>query len=90
VGGVRTKAKRDAIEPDVIAALAQVGVTCEIISSPGAPDLACHQDGMGMMIKMLELKSDAGRLTRRQKAWRLPRYLVRNVTEALAVFGVRS
>lgn len=87
---MRTKAKRDAIEPDVIRALAGIGVMCEPISSPGAPDLACHRDDMGMGIVMLECKSgDGGRLTRRQKAWKLPRYVVRSVAEALAVFGVR-
>jgi hypothetical protein len=87
---MRTRAKRDAIEPDVIKALAQIGVTCEIISSPGAPDLACHRDDMGMMIAMVECKSDGGRLTRRQKAWKLPRHVVRSVAEALAIFRVRS
>jgi hypothetical protein len=85
---MRTKAKRDAIEPDVMAALERIGVTVERISSPGAPDLACYRADTGIV--MLELKEPKrGRLTREQKAWKLPRHVVRSVDEALAVFGVR-
>lgn len=85
---MRRAARRDAIEPAVIQALEQVGITCVRVSDPGLPDLICAARGE---IRLVELKSGkAGKLTKAQIEMhqRLPICTVRSVGEALALFGV--
>lgn len=85
---MRTVARRDEAEPAIIQALERIGVTVELISSPGAPDLVCYRRDTGVVL--LEVKSGKrGRLTERQKAFAVPYRVVRDQAEALAIWGAR-
>jgi len=102
---MRTKAKRDAIEPDVVAHLEAIGVQVFRLSDPGGPDLLCYDprartlhryareftdDGTWLPIECKSGK--AGRLTEAQtKARRtMPWPVCRSVAEALQLFGVTA
>lgn len=83
---MRTRAKRDWNEADIVAALEAVGVTVERLSSPGAPDLVTYRADRG--IRLLEVKAPRGRKTPAQRSWKIPYTVVRSVADALAVYGV--
>lgn len=81
--------KRDANEPEIIAALQDIGVTVVQLAGNGVPDLLCHSRGIW---SVMEIKSDKGKLKPAQAALyqQAPFPIVRNVAEALALFGVRA
>jgi hypothetical protein len=80
--------RRDALEPCVIEALEEVGVTCLQLHGRGNPDLLTWSRGVWLP---LEVKSGkAGTLTeaQEQSQQKAPYPIVRSVAEALALFGV--
>lgn len=86
----RWNAKRDANEPAIVDALEAIGVTVHRLSHPGLPDLLTFHPREG--IRLVEVKTEQGRLTEAQKKTAcssLPFCIVRNVAEALALFGVQ-
>ena len=82
--------KRDALEPHIVDALEQIGVTVFRISGAGCPDLLCHARGVWLPVEVKSGK--AGRLTPAQENARLRAAypVVRSVADALALFGVRG
>lgn len=92
--------KRDANQRDIKAALESIGVRVwdSADARRGFPDLVCggiHRQTMQSQIILIEVKSENGTLTpdelRFHQEWDgLPVYIVKNETEALALFGVDS
>lgn len=82
--------KRDALEPFVVEALQDIGVTVFRISGAGCPDLLCHARGVWLPVEVKSGK--AGKLTEAQieARQRAPYPVVRSVSEALQLFGVRA
>ena len=69
---MRRSAKRDANEPEIIAALRAVGCLVQPLSAPGVPDLLVWSPWYGLML--LEVKDgskppSARKLTPEQVAW---------------------
>lgn len=92
---MRLKAKRDANEAAIVEALQAHGIGVYRLNDPGAPDLLAWEPGDRFMhgkprAYPLEVKSKTGRLTRAQRAYQGPRWVVRTPAEALAVFGIRE
>lgn len=77
--------KRDANERAIIAALEAIGVRVQRVSERGFPDLVCYsREGL----RLIEVKSNTGKLTLAQQAADWPCVVVRSVAEALALYGV--
>ena len=85
---MRLAAKRDYVEPDIIEALEEIGISVLRLSAPGCPDLLCWHPLEGF--RLLEVKHARGRLTPLQKAFGMPFSVVRSVAEALAIYGVKA
>jgi hypothetical protein len=75
--------RRDALEPELIAALHAAGVQTWQLHGTGLPDLLCLFRGRYMP---LELKSGAGTLTAAQEG--IPWPIVRSIPEAFAALGI--
>ena len=86
VGQVR---KRDHNEEQIVKALRKLGVVVHRLSGPGLPDLLTHYQGKWSVI---EVKKPRGKLTDAQCNTRAlaPFPVVESVSQALALFGVRS
>ena len=82
--------RRDWNEAAIVSALEAIGVTVLRVSGAGCPDLFAHSTWQGWMA--IEVKQPRGRLTPAQIATRAkaPFAVVRSVTDALALFGVRA
>ncbi len=82
--------KRDGNEREIVRALRSNGVTVIPVSGAGAPDLLCCAPRVGWL--PIEVKSFGGKLTRAQarQIIKSPYPVVRTVTEALALFGIRG
>lgn len=77
--------KRDAIEPEIIAALRAIGCQTFQLAGTGLPDVLVRVGGSGRWVP-LEIKSKGGRLTKAQGDLSWP--VVRTVDEAIqAVWG---
>lgn len=81
--------KRDANEPEIVAALEQAGVKVYRISGSGLPDLLCEHRGRWLP---LEVKSERGKLTTAQAVAFLasPFAIVRTKEQALRYFGIKA
>lgn len=85
---MRRAAKRDTVEPNIVAALQAAGCSVERLSQgDGVPDLlVCRPDDLAM--RLLEVKSPGGTLTPQQERWRRgwigPVFVVTTPAEALA------
>ena len=83
------KAKRDANEPEIIAALRRVGASVQPVSIPNVPDLLVGFRGRNYL---LEIKTAKGKEERGQSEWALlwegHRAVVRTVDDALIAIGV--
>lgn len=81
--------RRDANEPDIIAALRGAGISVMQISKGGAVDLVAARPQKTVL---LEVKSKGGRLTDAERefllSWPGEAYVVFTPAEALAVFGI--
>lgn len=83
--------KRDANHRDIIQALRDAYITVFDTADVGHgyPDLVCGFQGQNYL---LEVKTEAGKLTRDQvefiDAWRGTVHIVRTPAEALRVFGI--
>ena len=81
-------------EAAIVQALRQAGIGVYRLSDPGCPDLLCYrgwwspESATGATVTLLEVKSQTGRLTKAQRGYMGPRYVVRTVAEALAVFRI--
>ena len=86
---MRTKAKRDANESDIIDALRSIGATVQPISETNVPDLLVGFRGVNLL---MEVKIPKGKLSTGQKSWHDTwegqRAVVRSVDEALSVLGI--
>ncbi len=84
--GVRQRAKRDANESEVVAALERVGAVVYRISASGLPDLLCCFRGRWTP---MEVKSGKGKLTEAQAAtfMQTPFAIVRDREQALKAIG---
>lgn len=83
---MRTAAKRDANEAEIVQALLDAGYSVERLNDPALPDLLVAGSGVNAL---LEVKTARGRLTKAQKEWWAkswpgPRAVVRSAAEALA------
>lgn len=81
----RRAAKRDEVEPAIVAALEKAGVRVWRLSRPF--DLLAHRAGVW---HVLEVKGDKGKLTEAQQrdlAGNLPVHVVRTPDEALRAVG---
>lgn len=88
---MRTKAKRDRNEAAIVDALRKAGIGVYRLNDPGAPDLLCWQAAKPITgTRLLEVKSDHGRLTTRQRGYHGPRWIVQTPEDALAVFGITA
>lgn len=77
--------KRDAAEREIVQALEACGVRVTPVSGPGAPDLIWRFQGK---VGGLEIKSATGKRTAAQEETQWP--IVRSISEALAVIGVKT
>jgi hypothetical protein len=90
---MRRAARIDAVQPAIVKALRQIGVSVVPTHTVGAgfPDLVC---GYKSRTHLLEVKDRLGLLTDDQaefvRDWNGDYHVVRSVTDALAVFGVRA
>ena len=93
VAGVRTAAKRDAVEPSILAALRSAGYTVFQVSDDGIPDLlVCRVPPWpraSTQWLLLEVKAPGTTLTKAQaEFWSrtegLPRFVVTNADAAVA------
>lgn len=86
---MRTAAKRDNNEPEIVAALEAVGCVVHRLSQAGIPDLLVGRNGVNYL---LEVKEKRGQLTDEQEeffeAWNGNAYVVRCVEDALEVVGL--
>jgi hypothetical protein len=85
---VRTAAKRDSREAEIISALRAEGYTVFPISDNGIPDLLVSRKGKAAWL-LLEVKSPTGTLTKAQERFfqqteGCPRFMVTNALDALA------
>lgn len=87
----RFAARRDANETGIITALRQIGLIVVPLSGAGCPDLLVYspQDRRWLPI---EVKVAKGKLKPRQEALMAsaPYPVVRSITEALNLFGVKA
>lgn len=60
--------RRDGVENAVVAALRQLGCSVERLTGVGVPDLLVCRGGA--LVALAEVKSDSGKLTPAQVAWR--------------------
>ena len=90
--------KRDANEPEIVAALERIGVQVFLVSGDGIPDLNTYDArrraiwrGVRHMWLPVEVKRPRGKLTPSQASTkqRAPFPVVETVDQALALFGVR-
>ncbi len=80
--------RRDALEPDLLAALHAAGVQTWQLHGTGLPDLLCARGTPpNVRFYVLEVKSAAGKLTAAQEG--IPWPVVRSVSEAFDVLGIR-
>lgn len=81
--------RRDANEPEIIAALRGAGISVMQISKGGAVDLVAAN---AQKTVLFEVKNKGGRLTDAENtflsAWQGEAYVVFTPAEALAVFGI--
>ncbi len=77
------KKRRDALEPDLLAALHAAGVQTWQLHGSGLPDLLCFFRGR---FTPLELKSARGTLTPFQQD--IPWPIVRSIDEAFSCLGI--
>ena len=77
------KKRRDALEPDLLAALHRLGVQTWQLHDTGLPDLLCFFRGR---FYALEVKGVDGHLTAAQQPAPWP--VVRSLADACAVLGV--
>jgi Holliday junction resolvase len=84
----RRAAKRDANEPEIIAALRAVGASVDSISGKDVPDLIVGFRGVNYLI---EVKYLSGKLTKGQyewhENWKGQRAVVWNSEQALQIIG---
>ena len=85
---MRTAAKRDSREAEIISALRAEGYTVFPISDSGIPDLLVIRKGKAAWL-LLEVKSPTGTLTKAQERFftateGCPRFMVTNAPDALA------
>jgi hypothetical protein len=83
----RRAARRDQVEPAIVAALAQCGWQVMRLSIPGAPDLLCCRAGV---IVLCEVKARTGKLTKDQREWHAwwkgpPPVILRTVDDVIAL-----
>lgn len=80
--------RRDANEPEILAAWARIGVQAWPISGEGVPDVLTWRQGIWLPV---EIKSPGGELTVAQALTyaRAPFPVVDDVRAALALFGVK-
>ena len=85
----RRNPRRDDTEKAIVDALQAIGCTVRRLSGRGVPDLAVYHWREGW--RLLEVKSATGELTLAQlETYRVaPFLIVSNVSEALAIFGVK-
>lgn len=81
----RRNAKRDRVEPDIVAVLERRGYTVDRVSAPGFPDLVVSRHGA---VWFVEVKRPGGVLTPAQVKWRTrwagpPVYTLRSVDDAI-------
>jgi Holliday junction resolvase len=86
---MRTAARRDEIEVDVVIALQNVGCSVWRLNDPGVPDLLV---GRARQTYLLEVKDPKGTLTKKQRTfhtfWRGGSLsIVRSPSEALRAVG---
>jgi hypothetical protein len=84
---VRTAARRDLAEDDIVTALRGAGYTVHKISDEGIPDLLVSRHGAGKWL-LLEVKSIGKTLTKAQEKFfaqteGCPRYMVTTAEDAL-------
>ncbi len=79
------KKRRDALEPELLAALHRLGVQAWQLHGTGLPDLLCYFRGRFFA---LEVKSPGGKLTEAQRPAPWP--IVRSLEDACAVLGIAS
>lgn len=83
------KAKRDAAEPEIVAALRKFGFSVERISEPGKPDLLCGFRGKTILVEVKSgSKGYARQLNKSQQifadTWRgSPVVVLRSADEAI-------
>lgn len=86
---MRTAAKRDGNESEIVAALEGVGCSVTRLSQKGVPDLLVARQGVNFLI---EVKEPKGKLTEDQETfiwnWKGSVAVVRSVEEALEVVGL--
>lgn len=89
--------KTDANQAEIVAAYRDCGISVAITSDVGGgfPDLVVggyHQKRDRNITVLVEVKTEGGTLTLDQvefhETWRGEIYVVRNITEALAIFGI--
>jgi hypothetical protein len=88
---MRRAARRDGNEPEIVRALEDIGVRVRRVSAGGVPDLLCWTRAEGY--RVLEVKTETGRLTPAQRVFReqgFPVLVVRSVEDALRAYGVRG
>lgn len=86
---MRQAARRDANEPEIVAALRKAGASVTPLSMPGVPDLLVGHQGESILI---EVKNDRNGLTEEQETWHQQWqgrrvWIVRTVEEALTAIG---
>lgn len=84
----RYAAKRDANELEIVAALRSIGVSVIFVSGKGAPDLICYHPREGT--RLIEVKTKHGKFTKAQRENVIPYCVCRDVSSALALFGVKA
>lgn len=94
---MRTKAKRDIPEADIIDALEKVGITVTRVSSPGVPDTLLYSESARLVWRgrehvylPAEVKGPRDRLTQAQLVTRacMPFPVIKTVDDALALVAV--
>lgn len=85
---MRRRAKHDANQPEIVAALRGIGATVTIVDHEAIPDLIVLYD----CVYLIEVKVPGGKLTPKQVAWheqnQSPQIgIVESVDEALTLIG---
>ena len=86
---MRRAGRKDLNQQQIVSALRSIGVSVFVVNAEGLPDLLTYCRGTWLPI---EVKQPRGRLTTAQVEIRriAPFPVVRNVAEAVALFGVTA
>jgi hypothetical protein len=87
---MRTAARKDANQKEIVKGLRRIGASVEVINKKGFTDLVV---GWRKVNYLMEVKTDEGNLTEDQEKWHAEwkgqKAIVRNLGQAYAVIGVR-